>query len=113
MTLEDDIDVTPHFHDLNNHHYFLISSRCRLLVFWIDQRSNGRFLKTLHTAVDAWDGDYDPNQQWTRWIRNTLGSYAISDCESRSSRKYLAVLPVRCRIIIASDRNNATNLDAV
>jgi hypothetical protein len=64
MILEDDIDVTPHFHDLNNHHYF-ISSRCRLLVFWIDQRRHGRFLENC-TAVDAWDGDYDLNQQWTR-----------------------------------------------
>jgi hypothetical protein len=75
-----------------------------LLVFWIDQRRHGRFLKNS-TAVDAWDGDYDLNQQWSSHM---LGSHAIMIMSPEFMK------PLRCYqyavgFIIASDRNNATN----
>jgi hypothetical protein len=62
--------------------------------------------KILHTAVDAWDGDYDLNQQWTQ-IHNMLGR--INDHESRVHETPLRCYQYAVGFIIASDRNNATN----
>jgi hypothetical protein len=54
----------PQFHDLNNHH-FSYPQDADCLYFGLTSAGMGGSWKTLHTAVDAWDGDYDLNQQWT------------------------------------------------
>jgi hypothetical protein len=104
MILEDDIDVTPQFHDLNNHHYSHISQDADCLYFGLTSAGMGGSWKTLHTAVDAWDGDYDLNQQWTQ-IHNMLGS-RDHDHESRVHETPLRCYQYAVGFIIASDQCN-------
>jgi hypothetical protein len=119
MILEDDIDVTPHFHDLNNHHYFSYPQDADCLYFGLTSAGMGGSWKTLHTAVDAWDGDYDLNQQWTQ-IHNMLGSHAImimspefmkhlcgvtSTLSASLSHRIGTMQPTRCRMIPGCHRH--------
>jgi hypothetical protein len=108
MILEDDIDVTPQFHDLNNHHYFSYPQDADCLYFGLTSAGMGGSWKTLHTAVDAWDGDYDLNQQWTQ-IHNMLGSHAIMIMSPEFMKHLLRCYQYAVGFIIASDPNNTTN----
>jgi hypothetical protein len=105
MILEDDIDVTPQFHDLN-HHYFSYPQDADCLYFGLTSAGMGGSWKicTLPTPGTATTTSISSGH-----IHNMLGSHAIMIMSPEFMKHLLRCYQYAVGFIIASDPNNTTN----